>query len=42
MQTYGGIATTAVVGVGAAAVMQASKLQDLRIELDVLTGAAEK
>lgn len=41
MQKWGAIATTAVVWVGTAAVMQASKMQELRIELDVLTWSAQ-
>lgn len=40
MQKFGAIATAAVVWVWTAAVMQASKMQELRIELDVLTWSA--
>ena len=42
MVWYGAVATTAVIWLWSAAVMQASKLQDLRIDLDVLTWSAEK
>lgn len=41
MQKYGAIAGAAVIWVWTAAVMQASKMQELRIELDVLTWSAE-
>lgn len=42
MATYGAAATTAVASLGTAAVMQASKMQDLRIELNTLAWSAEK
>jgi len=42
MVWYGAVATTAVIWLWTAAVLQASKLQDLRIDLDVLTWSAER
>ena len=42
MQKWGTVATAWLVALWTASVMQASKLQDLRIELDTLTGSAEK
>lgn len=42
MAKFWAIATAWVVALGTASVMQASKLQDLRIELDTLTWSAEK
>lgn len=41
MQKYGGAATLATVWLWTAAVWQASKMQELRIELDVLTWSAK-